>query len=55
MTSYLLLSFSTVNAGVRRVTHISDDEVEAPDYDRDGNVYPNVHREDLDAEDGDSD
>jgi len=40
-----------VQHGVNAVTDISNNEVEAPDYDRAGHMDPNIHREDLDNAD----
>uniref|UniRef100_A0A7M5VE92 Uncharacterized protein n=1 Tax=Clytia hemisphaerica TaxID=252671 RepID=A0A7M5VE92_9CNID len=37
---------NTINAGIARVKHLGHD-IEAPDYDRRGHFYPNVHEEDI--------
>eukprot|EP00794_Sanderia_malayensis_P017691 gene17691-19459_t len=42
-----------VQHGVDRVTELSNDEVEAPDYDHEGHMQPNIHREDIDDDDND--
>ena len=42
----LLFSYISVNAGIARTTHMGYD-IEAPDYDRRGHFYPNVHEEDI--------